>query len=84
MKYSGETFTVSVITVGQMNGSTLGIINITLEDEEHPSHSLVRLGSGTESTAECINLTFTLHSNRSSAKINFRPVSSNKAIRCYM
>ena len=83
-KYPGEKFMVSVITVGQMNGSTLGIINISLEDQKQPSHSLVRLGTDTESKAECINLTFIVYSNRTSARINFRPITSNKAIRRYM
>ena len=81
MKYPGETFSYYCWANEWFH---FGIINITLEDEEHPSHSLVRLSSGTESKAKCINLTFTLHLNWSSAKINFRPVSSNKAIRRYM
>ena len=65
---------VTVITVGKMNGTTLGIINTTLEDQKQLSHNLVRLGADTESKAECIILTFIVYSNETNATINFRPV----------
>ena len=77
-KYPGEDFSVSVITVGQMKGSTSGLIITNLKDEYHPSHVLVRL-SHLESSAKCVNLTFALNSNRSRAKISFKPVTSEIA-----
>lgn len=64
-KYPGEKFTVSVITVGQMNGSTSGVVSTTLENE-NDNHTLVSY-SNPESNASCINLTLALHSNQMTA-----------------
>lgn len=77
-KYPGEEFTVSVITVGQMNGSTSGLIVASLKDENYQSHDLVRL-SRPEPSAKCVDLKFTLNSNRSRAEISFKPVTSEIA-----
>ena len=76
--YPDEEFTVSVITVGQMNGSTYGSIITKLEDEDDLSHVLVRL-SHPEPSAKCVNLKFALNSNRSKAEISFQPVTSEIA-----
>ena len=72
-KYPGEEFTVSVITVGQMNGPTSGMIDASLVDEDR-SHSLIRV-SHPQMSAKCINLTYALNSNGSSAQISFTPVT---------
>ena len=83
-KYPGEMFSVSVITVGQRNGSTLGIINTTLINSDEQSHSFSTFGQhGIESKAKCINLTFTINSERSQAEIVFKSVTSHRAIRHY-
>ena len=76
--YPGEEFTVSVITVGQMNGSTSGSIITKLKDDDSQSHVLVRL-SHPEPSAKCVILKFALNSNRSKAEISFKPVTSEIA-----
>jgi predicted outer membrane repeat protein len=73
--YPGEEFVISVITVGQMYGSTAGMINASLEDEQEKSHTLVK-PKLPEMSSECTNMTFALHSNRGSAIINLRPLTS--------
>ena len=76
--YPGAVFSVSVITVGQMNGSTSGSIVASLRDEDYQGHVLVGL-SHHEPSAKCVNLKFTLNSNRSRAVIAFKPVTSEIA-----
>ena len=73
-KYPGEIITVSVITVGQRNGSTSGIITANLSNENE-SHKLVKLNNP-GFNATCINLTFAVKSNREIAYINFKPIIS--------
>ena len=73
--YPGEHFAVSVITVGQMYGSTSGMINASLEDEQAKSHTLLK-PKFPEMSSECTNMTFALHSNRDSAIIKLRPLTS--------
>ena len=78
-KYPGEEFTVSVVTVGQMNGSTFGTVVTSLVDENQ-NHNLIHVGtSGKETSAKCRKLTYTLNSNRTSALIHFKPVTSEFA-----
>ena len=72
IRYPGEKVTVSVITVGQMNGSTLGIITTSLVNDDE-NHTLVRLDNPVLS-ASCINLSFIVKSNREIAHITFKPV----------
>ena len=72
IKYPGEMIIVSVITVGQVNGSTLGIVTASLLNEDK-NHTLVRLDNPVLS-ASCINLRFVVKSNREAAHITFRPV----------
>ena len=74
--YPGETFTISVIPVGQMNGATIGTID-TILDEESESHYLnvSRLNSRQHSHATCVQLSITLNSDRNSALIDFKPVT---------
>lgn len=78
--YPGKTFTISVIPVGQMNGTTIGTIDTSL-DEEGESHYLnvSRLNSQQHSHATCIQLSITLNSNRNSALIDFKPVTAEIA-----
>ena len=78
-KYPGEEFTVSVVTVGQMNGSTFGTVVTSLVDENQ-NHNLipVRMGNN-ETSAKCRKLTFTLNSNSTGALIHFKPVTSEFA-----
>ena len=78
--YPGEEITVSMITVGQMNGSTLGMIQATLLGEDLYQHSLTQ-SSHPETSAKCVNLTFILNSNKGSAQINFKPVTIEIASR---
>ena len=73
--YPGEEFVISMVTVGQMNGSTAGMINASLEDEQANSHKLVK-PKIPEMSSECTNMTFALHSNRNSALIKLKPVTS--------
>ena len=74
--YPGEKITVSVITVGQRNGSTSGIINASLLNENE-NHTLVNLNNtGHGLSAVCVNLTFAIKSNRETAYINFKPIIS--------
>ena len=72
--YPGEQFAVSVITVGQMNGSTAGMIDASLLNDDHHSHSLITL-SHPKPIAKCIDLKFVLQSNQTIAKMSFKPVT---------
>lgn len=78
--YPGEEITVSMITVGQMNGSTRGMIQATLLGEDPSQHCLTQ-SSLPQMSAQCINLTYILNSNRSSAEISFKPVTIQIASR---
>ena len=73
-KYPGETFSVSLITVGQMNGSTSGIITANLSNGDN-NHMLFKLNNP-RSSSKCINFTLLINSNRDIAHINFKPVTS--------
>ena len=78
-KFPGEKFTVSIVTVGQMNGSTFGTIVTSLVDK-NPNHNLIHVGMGdNETSAICRNMTYKLNSNRTSALIHFKPVTSEFA-----
>ena len=73
-KYPGEKFTLSIITVGQMNGSTSGIVSTILEGESK-NHTLIG-NNNPKSNASCVDLTLALHSNQMTANITFKPVIS--------
>ena len=73
--YPGEQFKISMITVGQMYGSSAGIIDATLEDEQAENHVLVDTNHH-EMSSQCTRKTFALHSNRDSALIKLKPVTS--------
>ena len=72
MVYPGQKFTVSVITVGQMESSSRGRINASLLDEVYPSHRLIRVIYPTL-TDKCINLIYILMANRSHGQVSFVP-----------
>ena len=78
--YPGEEITVSMITVGQMNGSTRGMIQATLLGEDHHQHSLTQ-SSLPQTSTKCVNLTYILNSNKRSAQISFKPVTIKLASR---
>ena len=69
--YPGEEFTVSAKTIGQLNGSTIGTIQPSLEEESH-FHQLTVLNGGKYSN-QCIPLSFSVLSNESIATIILKP-----------
>ena len=71
--YPGQTFTVSVITIGQMESSSRGRINASLLNESYPSHRLIRVRPPIQLTEGCVNLTYTLESNKRHAQLRFAP-----------
>ena len=76
--YPGEKFSVSAITVGQLKGSTSGHILSSLAGEnDFEFHKLVRHHDDGKVSNKCVNLTFTLMTNRSSATVILQP-SVNK------
>ena len=75
-QYPGEMFTISVIPVGQMNGTTVGLIDARLDGQSENHHLHVSsLNSQQQSRAKCVQLAVTLNSNRDSAQIEFKPVT---------
>ena len=81
-KYPGEIITVPVITVGLMNGSTMGLIDVSLLNDDKQDHILFRL-SIFNSSYSCVNLKFSIKSNREIAHINFKPVLTGKMLTIY-
>ena len=65
--YPGEMFSIFAITVGQLNGSTIGTIQSSLQNEGH-DHKLLTLSGGTCSN-NCTQLNYTMLSNRSNATV---------------
>ena len=78
--YPGESFTLSLITVGQMNGSTSGTVEATLEHADSDRHSLVKLNHP-EASSLCTGYKFAIHSNMAGAVINFRAQTSEMVTR---
>ena len=81
-KYPGETFPVWLVPVGQMNRSTVGTINTSL-DELSENHYLrvssLKCNGQQQSHTGCVQLAVTLYSNRDSAQIVFKPVTPEVA-----
>lgn len=75
--YPGQKFWVSAIIVGQLNGSSSGVILSSLE-EENQFHDLVSHSQGEKISKKCSILTYTLHTNRSRAKILLKPSTTNE------
>ena len=71
--YPGQKFTVSVITVGQMESSSRGRIKASLLNESYPSHRLTTIIPPVQLTEECVNLTYILKSNKRHAQLRFAP-----------
>ena len=69
--YPGEIFSVSAITVGQLNGSTIGTIQSSLE-EQSPFHQLTVYNGGKYSN-QCLPLSFSVFSNESNVTIVLKP-----------
>ena len=69
--YPGEDFTVFAITVGQLNGSTIGTIQPSLDKESH-FHQLT-VSNGGKYSNQCIPLSFSVLSNESIATIILEP-----------
>jgi hypothetical protein len=69
--YPGEEFSVSAVIVGQLNGSTTGSIQYTLE-EQSSVHQLV-VHNGGKYSKQCIPLNFSVLSNESIATIILKP-----------
>ena len=71
--YPGARFNISVVTVGQLNGSTSGLIQASLKDQAS-FHKLISHNFGNYSN-QCVTLTFTLLTNLSVATISLQPLS---------
>ena len=69
--YPGEIFSVSAMTVGQLNGSTIGTIQTSLEEQSH-FHQLA-VSNGGKYSNQCIPLRFSVFSNKSTATIVLKP-----------
>ena len=67
--YPGERFNVSMITVGQMNGTAPGSIIATLDDSDKDGLRVYRGRSA--SSSKCENMTFILQSKRKLVNIHF-------------
>ena len=72
-KFLGETFNLSVTTVGQFNGTTLGVINTNLTNG-HQTDELITFNS-----TSVHNLTYQLLSSKTehSVTINFIAISTD-------
>ena len=82
--YPGERFNVSMITVGQMNGSTPGGIISTLNDSNDGSDRLIVHRVRTASSSKCENMTFILQSKRKLVNILFDIVPALTGPRTYV
>ena len=75
--YPGAKFNVSMITVGQMNGSTPGSIVATLDDsDKNGSDRLIVYRDRNANSSKCENMTFILQSKRKLINIHFDTVPS--------
>ena len=69
--YPGEMFSVSAITVGQLNGPTIGTIQSSLK-KERVFHQL-EIHNGGKYSNQCVPLSYSLLSNQSTATIVLKP-----------
>lgn len=74
--YPGQTFSVAVTAIGQLNGSSMGVIDANIVDNNPSSYNALLSAKNCSSTLHkgCVNLTYTLHSNLTDVKINFTSV----------
>ena len=70
--YPGAKFNVSMITVGQMNGSTPGSIKAILDNSG--SDRLIVYRGRSASSSKCENMTFILQSKQKFVTIHFHTV----------
>ena len=75
--FPGEEFTVSVLTVGQVDGPTPGMVITDLVGDNQQSHYLVRMNHPKPTAKHCIDLRLTLHTNRTNAAIHFKPATAD-------
>ena len=68
--YPGEKFTVSMITIGQMYGSTPGSIKVTLDNKDG-FDKLIVVRDRNASSSKCENMTFILRSKQKHPTIHF-------------
>ena len=78
--YSGQKFTVSLSTVGQLNEPSIGAIGSSL-NSTNPSHELISMNS-TMAHKGCVNLTYRVLSNETNKSdnmiaVNFAITSTN-------
>ena len=75
--YPGAKFNISMITVGQMNGSTPGSIAATLDDsDKNGSDRLIVYRGRSANSSKCENMTFILQSKQKLINIHFDTVPS--------
>ena len=73
--YPGARFNVSLITVGQLNGSTPGSIKVTLDNSDNDgSDKLIVKRGRSASSSKCENITLTLQSKQNDVAIHFDTV----------
>ena len=76
--YPGARFNVSMITVGQLKGSTPGSIKTTLDiSNKDGSDRLIVVRGRSASSSKCENMTFIVQSKRKSLIIRFDTMSTN-------
>ena len=74
--HPGEMFNVSMITVGQMNGSTPGSIKAMLDDKDDFDRLIVYKDRNA-SSSKCENMTFVLQSRQKHATIRFEVATAS-------
>ena len=72
--FPGQTFNVSVAVIGQLNGSTVGIIDANIVDDNPTMYSTLVSENRCNKHSGCVNLTYTLCSNQTDVKLNFTTV----------
>ena len=74
--FPGQKFTVSVVTIGQFNGTTVGLIDAKIADSD-PTYNELMSVNNFNINVGCVNLTYKVFSNQTEIKINFTTVTSN-------
>ena len=76
-KFPGELFSVTVTTIGQFKGITLGVINANLSEGD-PTNELITLNS-TMAHRGCVNLTYLILSSKTehNITIHFNAISTD-------
>ena len=74
--YPGDTFTVSAVVVGQMNGTVPGVVYADFVDSRHSSLSSFQTYQGTERV--CTTLRYTIYSNALLASLRLRAENTSR------